>query len=183
MRIIAGNARGTKLFMVPGKHVRPTADRIKESLFHVIGPFFHGGKALDLFAGTGNLGLEALSRGIEQAVFVDSSLQSVRTVQRNLEKTRFLEKAIVWKKDARRAIADCAAKGWKFELIFLDPPYHLDLYVPVLQEINKHQLLQEDGVIVAEHAKDVKLPEQLGSLCTLRDLKYSDINIRLYGFD
>ncbi len=166
--------------MVPGKHVRPTSDRVKESLFNVLGPYFDGGKVLDLFAGTGNLGLEALSRGMEQAVFVDSSYQSIQTVQQNIKKTHLFPQSIVWKKDAKRAVADCADRGWVFDLIFIDPPYHLDLYLPILNEIEKSKLLAEEGLIVAEHAKEVVLPDEVGSLYAIRDLSYGETHIRLY---
>lgn len=166
--------------MVPGKHVRPTSDRVKESLFNVLGPYFDGGKVLDLFAGTGNLGLESLSRGMEQAFFVDSSFQSIQTVQQNIQKTHLSNQSVVWKKDAKRAVADCADQGLVFDLIFLDPPYHLDLYFPILTEIEGNKLLTPEGLIVAEHAKDVSLPDEVGSLRALRDLSYGETHIRLY---
>lgn len=180
MRIIAGKVRGTKLGMVPGKHVRPTADRVKESLFQVLGPFFSGGRALDLFAGTGNLGLESLSRGVEQAVFVDSSFQSIETIKQNVAKTHFEEQSVIWKKDARRAIADCMQQGWMFDLIFVDPPYQMNLYLPVLTEIEKQGLCIPNGIVITEYAKNVSLPDQIGALSTWRDLRYGETQIKLY---
>lgn len=183
MRIIAGNAKGTKLMMVPGTHVRPTADRIKESLFNVLGPFFSGGKALDLFAGTGNLGLEALSRGMNEVVFVDSSAKSIHTIKQNAKKTRLMDQAHIWKKDARKAIADCREYGWQFDLIFVDPPYHKNFYLPILSHLVKYEILSQDGILVAEHAKDVDIPDTVGNLRTWRDLKYGETEIKLYRFD
>ncbi len=104
MRIIAGEAKGRRLKTVPGMKVRPTTDRVRESLFQIIGPYFEGGGVLDLFAGSGSLGLETLSRGAERAVFVDQASASVETVRQNLQKVGFSDRAEVYRKDARAAL-------------------------------------------------------------------------------
>lgn len=180
MRIIAGTARGIRLTMVPGSHVRPTADRVKESLFNVIGPFFDGGKALDLFAGTGGLGIEALSRGIEHAVFVDKSPVSTKVVRDNLKIARLIDKAETHSCDARFALKKLNAREMRFHLIFLDPPYHQGLLLELLELISEYQLLADDGIVIVEHSKDFKIPEELGTLVLTRKLTYGNTFMSLY---
>lgn len=181
MRIIAGAARGTRLKMVPGKHVRPTADRVKESLFQVIGPFFSGGWVLDLFAGTGALGLEALSRGAERAIFIDQSRTSLETVRRNAEAARMTDCVEIYRQDARTALKVLQQRDLQFRLIFLDPPYHEQLLLPVLKQIGESQLLEEEGVVIAEHPTKQEPPVSIGSLVQTRQLSYGDTSISLYG--
>jgi len=180
MRIIAGTARGARLKMVPGQHVRPTVDRVKESLFQVIGPFFDGEWALDLFAGTGSLGLEALSRGVERAIFVDQSRVSIETVRVNVEATRMKERAELYRLDARTALKMLQERGLRFRLIFLDPPYHEKFLLPVLKQLSTGDLLTEDGVVIAEYASREAPPEQIGSLVQFRQLTYGETMISLY---
>ncbi|SEN15662.1 16S rRNA (guanine(966)-N(2))-methyltransferase RsmD [Lihuaxuella thermophila] len=180
MRIIAGTARGTRLKMVPGKHVRPTADRVKESLFQVIGPFFDGGWVLDLFAGTGSLGLEALSRGAERAVFIDQSRISLDTVLANAEATGMKDRVEIYRRDARAACRALIRRGVRFRLIFLDPPYHENLMLPVLTIIGSSMLLAENGTVAAEYPSRASLPIQIGQLRETRRLTYGDTTISLY---
>lgn len=180
MRIIAGTARGLRLKMVPGKHVRPTADRVKESLFHIIGPFFDGGWVLDLFAGTGALGLEALSRGMDRAVFVDRHRLSVETIRTNARLARLEDRAEIYQRDARAAIRVLARRGIHFRCVFVDPPYREGWHVPVLEQLASSPILETNGVVVVESASDQKLPRSVGALCVTRELMYGDTAIRLY---
>ncbi|SFJ61333.1 16S rRNA (guanine(966)-N(2))-methyltransferase RsmD [Thermoflavimicrobium dichotomicum] len=181
MRIIAGMAKGTRLKMVSGTHVRPTADRVKESLFSVLGPFFEGGWALDLFAGTGALGLEALSRGMERAIFVDQSRTSLETVRSNVKACKMEDRVELYCKDARAVLKMLKQRELRFQLIFLDPPYQKSLLLPVLKSIATSDLLSEDGTVVAEHASREHPPETVGSLRSYRQLTYGDTTITLYG--
>jgi 16S rRNA (guanine966-N2)-methyltransferase len=183
VRIIAGMAKGTRLQMVPGKHVRPTADRVKESLFQVIGPFFEGGWVLDLFAGTGALGLEALSRGAERAIFVDQSAVSLDVVRRNAEKTKLIDRCEMIRRDAHTILKGLQQRELRCILIFLDPPYHGKLLLPILMQIAHTRLLDEKGVIVAEHTMEADLPEHVDSLTRFRQLFYGDTGITLYRYD
>ncbi|MBA4494746.1 16S rRNA (guanine(966)-N(2))-methyltransferase RsmD [Paenactinomyces guangxiensis] len=180
MRIIAGTARGTRLKMVPGSHVRPTADRVKESLFQVIGPFFDGGWVLDLFAGTGALGLEALSRGAERAIFIDRSKTSLDTIRSNVEAARMNDRAEIYRRDARSVLKVLKQRKLRFRIIFLDPPYQGNLLLPVLEQISKNDLLNEDGVVVAEYPTRRELPPSIGTLIATRQLSYGDTSIFLY---
>ncbi|KPC74901.1 DNA methyltransferase [Thermoactinomyces vulgaris] len=180
MRIIAGNRKGTRLKMVPGQHVRPTADRVKESLFSVIGPFFDGGYALDLFAGTGSLGLEALSRGMERAFFVDQSRTSCETVRANAALAKLSDQVEIMRRDARAALKTLNERGIRFDIIFLDPPYHKQLLIPALTEIAELGLVAEEGVVVAEHPSQFSMPEKVGRLTSFRSLSYGDVAMTLY---
>ncbi|MFC4076439.1 16S rRNA (guanine(966)-N(2))-methyltransferase RsmD [Salinithrix halophila] len=180
MRIIAGSSKGTRLKTVQSFHVRPTTDRVKESLFQVIGPFFDGGWVLDLFAGSGSLGLEALSRGADRAVFVDRDRASVDVIRRNLEAARMGRRAEVYQRDARAALRILAKRETAFRLIFLDPPYKEDILPDILTAIDERKLLEEGGWVIAEHGGDRPLGPAYGRLVQSRSLVYGDTQIDLY---
>ncbi|WP_028778333.1 16S rRNA (guanine(966)-N(2))-methyltransferase RsmD [Shimazuella kribbensis] len=179
MRIIAGNAKGIRLKMVPGNHVRPTADRVKESLFSVIGPFFDGGKVLDLFAGTGSLGLEAVSRGMDHVFFVDQSQASLRIAKENAVHCGLADEAQYLRRDARSALKYFGTQGLQFDLIFLDPPYHEGLLEPVLVLLEEKELLSPNGLLVVEHPHNLNLHLPNSSYTVTRELSYGDITITL----
>lgn len=183
MRIIAGTVRGTRLKMVPGTHVRPTADRVKESLFQVIGPRFDGDDILDLFAGTGALGLEALSRGAKQAILVDQSKSSLETIRANVEATKMTDRVEIIRRDARAAIRMVKKRGLQFDIIFLDPPYLENLLHPVMKLIVKEELLREDGILVAEYPSREQMSEKVEGLVETRRLDYGDTAISLYKLE
>lgn len=124
MRIIAGTARGTRLAPVPTS-VRPTTDRVRESLFNALGQFFEGENVLDLYAGTGALGIEALSRGCERGVFVERDRNALSTIHENLRRTGFVDRAVVVRGDVGRTLERMSADGRQFNLIFMDPPYRI----------------------------------------------------------
>jgi len=111
MRVISGERKGTRLKAVPGSATRPTTDKVKESLFNIIGPYFAGGDALDLYAGSGGLGIEALSRGCDHAVFVDKQTKAIQTIQENLRVTRYEANATVYRQDARQALDELITSG------------------------------------------------------------------------
>lgn len=180
MRIIAGLKKGIKLKMVPGKHVRPTSDRVKESIFQVLGPYFSGGVALDLFAGSGQLGLEALSRGMDFVYFVDKSLKSIQTIKQNIALTQMEAKTKVLKMDAFSACRLLSRKGEKIDILFLDPPYHQQLILPILQEISKQRLLSPKGRVIAELSKHETIPEKVGTLIRKMNRGYGSTSIMIY---
>ncbi|KIL38088.1 DNA methyltransferase [Gordoniibacillus kamchatkensis] len=183
MRVISGSAKGRPLKAVPGMGTRPTTDKVKEALFSMIGPYFDGGAALDLFAGTGGLGIEALSRGMERAVFVDSDARSVDVVRRNLEATRLAERAEVYRNDAFRALKALAKRNAAFELVFLDPPYRLKIIADLLTELQTLQLLKPEATVVVEHdAGDVHdLP--VGRLVPRKRADYGETSITLFHYE
>lgn len=160
MRIITGSARGCRLKTPKGTEVtRPTADRVKESLFNILGQMVAGRKVFDIFAGTGNLGLEALSRGAESAVFVDKA--TAKLITENLQLTRLQEKGIVRSGDVFAELSRQAAGRAEFSLIFCDPPYHKGLWQQALKQIDASDgLMAENGILVVEHgAQENEIPE------------------------
>jgi len=158
MRVIAGSARRLQLKTPEGMDTRPTADRVKESLFNMINPDIYDCKFLDLFSGSGAIGIEALSRGAAKTVFVDKSKVCTDIIIENLKFTRLYENAQIINKDVIEAIDDLGSKNTVFDIIFLDPPYAGGFYERVLNMIIKTGILSEKGYVVAESAKDYKFP-------------------------
>ena len=155
MRVIAGSARRLLLKAPDGMDTRPTADRVKESLFNMLNPDLYGCAFLDLFSGSGAIGIEALSRGAQRAVLVDASMECAGIIKQNLEVTRLGENAEIINEDVYAAIERLGRRGDKFDIIFMDPPYAAGYYVPVMEAIKKADILASEGYIVAESAKGV----------------------------
>ena len=148
MRVISGSARGTVLHSIEDISTRPTLDRVKESLFNIIQNDIEDTTVLDLFAGSGAIGIEFLSRRAKQVYFCDKSSKAVAMIEKNLEKTKLKEKAIVYNKD----YIDCinTVKNIKFDIIFLDPPYKEEFALDAIEKISNLQLLKDDGIIIIE---------------------------------
>jgi len=187
MRVIAGSAKGRPLKTVKGRDIRPTADRVKESLFNVLGARVVDAVFLDLFAGSGNVGLEALSRGARHCVFVELMTQHLMVVEENLRATNLAANAELLRRDARGAAADLGNRGRQFDLIFIDPPYGKDLIAPVLAEIAANQLLTANGWIIAEHHKKDPVPDAVpspgvaGGFVRFRELVFGETALSLYS--
>lgn len=147
MRVIAGSARGKKLYALEGRDIRPTLDRVKESVFNMIALNLPGASVLDLFCGSGALGIEALSRGAHHADFVDSRKESLAVTDKNLKMTRLDKNASLILSDS---IAFLKTTGQKFDVIFIDPPYESDLYEKSLQIIAERNILKPEGQIIVE---------------------------------
>ncbi|MFC4387297.1 16S rRNA (guanine(966)-N(2))-methyltransferase RsmD [Gracilibacillus marinus] len=154
MRVISGEFKGRKLQSVPNKLTRPTTDKVKESLFHMIGPFFDGGNCLDLFAGSGSLAIEALSRGMDCAILVDKQGQAISTIKANIKTLGLEDRTEIYRNDAFRALKALHKRERNFDLIILDPPYYQTSYEKLLHSIDELDLLNNNGIIVCEH--DVK---------------------------
>lgn len=181
MRVIAGEHKGRQLRPVPNKLTRPTTDKVKEALFQVIGPFFEGGQALDLFAGSGGLGIEAISRGIGKCIFVDKHPKAIQTIHENLEALKLSEQAEVFRTDAFRAMKAAGKRGLKFDLIFLDPPYKKVSYEKLLEKIQEESLLQNGGIVICEHDAKEILPDQAADFQLFKhDIYGSSIGISMY---
>jgi len=173
MRVISGVCKGRPLKAVQGMTTRPTTDKVKESLFNIIGPFFDGGNVLDLFSGSGSLGLEALSRGMEKGVFVEKDPKALQVIKANIQACRMEEESEVLRSDALRSIKMLGGRGVRFDLIMMDPPYKIANAIPsILSEIEENKLLAEDGLIICEHGKELELPEQIGPFVKYRYEKY-----------
>ena len=153
MRIITGSARGCRLKTPQGQETtRPTADRVKEAVFNILGSMVQDRRVLDLFAGTGNLGLEALSRGAAAAVFADRTTADL--IRENARRTRLEDRVQVLSGDVFAILRRLEAQGERFSLIFCDPPYHKGLWQQALAAIDAGNLLAEDGILIVEHGAD-----------------------------
>ncbi|MEA4955315.1 MAG: 16S rRNA (guanine(966)-N(2))-methyltransferase RsmD [Pseudoflavonifractor sp.] len=177
MRIISGTARGRRLKELPGLDTRPTTDKVKESIFNIVQFDVEGRRVLDLFGGTGQLGIEALSRGAERAVFVDASREPAKVIQENLELTGFSQRARVVRGDALSFLSTCREK---FGLAFLDPPYATDLLEQALKQMAAIDIMSENGIIVCESALEKDLPQLPVPYEKGREYRYGKIKLTLY---
>ena len=168
MRVTGGDARGRRLRVPKGQALRPTAARVKAALFNILPHDLRGSKVLDLFAGTGNVTIEALSRGAAEAILVDSSTAAGKVIRENLRRLRLMDRTKVWITPVSRALRLLARRGESFDVIFLDPPYEHHLVESSLKIIAHGDLLQEAGVLVAEHSVREKVDSCYESLI-LRD--------------
>ena len=150
MRVISGTARGKKLNSLEGLETRPTLDRVKEAVFNILQFNIKEAIVLDLFSGSGALGIEALSRGSKEAVLCDNSNKAVRIIKQNLEATKLINKAEIINKDYVQVLKKLNKESKKFDIIFLDPPYKTDYVIKSINYILEYNLLAEDGIIVVE---------------------------------
>lgn len=180
MRVISGSAKGRPLKAVPGMGTRPTTDKVKEAIFSMVGPYFAGGNVLDLFAGTGGLGIEALSRGMDRAVFVDADKKSVDIVGFNLESARLADRAEVYRNDALRALKALAKREIRFDLVFLDPPYKMKSIDELIDALQELALLTSNAIIVAEHDAAHTFAERIGSAQLSKRAEYGEIAVSIY---
>ena len=177
MRVITGKARGIQLKTPDGMLTRPTADRVKEALFSIINFDVPGSKVLDLFGGTGQLGIEALSRGAASAVFVDAREDSCRLIRENLKRTRLESSAKVIRSDYLDYLNRCREQ---YNIIFLDPPYAEVFLENAIKRITEIDILQSDGIIVAERPLGKELPWEFDGYTRSRDYKYGKVLLTIY---
>ena len=177
MRVISGTARGRRLGELEGMETRPTTDRVKEALFNIVQFEVPGRKILDLFGGTGQLGIEALSRGAEHCTFVDQRSDAVALIKNNLKVTDLAEKGRVIQGDSLGFLQTC---GEKFDVIFLDPPYRADLLERAVEGIAAFDILREHGIIICESPVEKALPALDAPYGKHRDYRYGKIKVTLY---
>lgn len=177
MRVITGSARGRRLKEPENMDIRPTTDKVKESIFNIVQFDIEGRRILDLFAGTGQMGIEALSRGAAEAVFVDASPKAAALVQENLKITKLDKLARVVRGDS---ISMLKSLG-KFDVIFIDPPYDTDLISRAIQEIIAFDILKENGIIMCESKLDKVLPDVDEPYFLKKEYKYGKIKLSLYS--
>ena len=179
VRVISGSARGLKLNTPGDDRVRHTTDRVKESMFNIVQDWVYDSQVLDLFAGSGALGIEALSRGASQAVFCDNSLDSIKIIKSNIEKARVADRSQIVSGDFKRCLRDMEAKNQSFDMIFVDPPYYEGLFEEVLDTIRSCKILKKDGIVIVEH--DAKKPiGQVEGLEVYKEKKYGITMLTFY---
>jgi len=179
MRIITGKARGLKLVTPKDYRVRPTADRVKEALFNIIAAKIPGSRILDAFAGTGNLGLEAWSRGAKQVYFIDESIDSLKLVKANVAKARAQADVVVKKGNTTQEIVKLARKNEQFDIIFSDPPYDKGLNAALYAALSANVILRPGGLLVFEHSLQENPLDYLEKGAELRTEKYGETKISL----
>ncbi len=177
MRVIAGTYKGRKLESPDSYDIRPTTDKAKEALFSILMNETAGARVLDVFAGSGALGIEALSRGAAECVFIDHSRQSVALIKRNLAACGVTEPARVIAGDYRKALAGL---GGRFDIILMDPPYGQSLLEEAFRLIHEQSLLSEGGVIVCEHRKEEELPEEICGFQKEKERRYGIVKLSIY---
>lgn len=183
MRIIAGDYKGRRLYTPLNDNIRPTTDKVKEAVFSIVQGYLEDAVCVDLFSGSGNLGLEALSRGAKHCYFCDSSRESLALTKKNVEYCCAQDKSTILQGDYSRAISVIAESEKGADIIFLDPPYKKGLMLDCLERIAESGLLSEDGIIVAEHGIEEELPEAVSGFEKIKERKYGKIVVTLYGFN
>jgi len=176
MRVVSGSARGRKLKEPAGDGIRPTTDKVKESIFNIIQFDIEGRRVLDLFAGTGQLGIEALSRGAGNTLFVDSSTEAVKLIRENIKVCGFMDKSSVYACDALRYLEN----DEKYDLIFIDPPYDSKLAAKALSKIVEFDKLNKNGIIILEIKADTSVPVVNEPYSLQKEYKYGSVKIARY---
>lgn len=180
MRIIAGERKGLHLKSLKGTDTRPTSDKVKESVFNKIGPYFDGGIVVELFGGSGSLSLEALSRGASEAFIFEKSRKACDIIRFNVEKCHYCEVVHIQQTDARNALKILQKNSKKIDLLFLDPPYAERNFYDLAQTIVDGGVLSDRAVIVCEHDKKTELPEEYGVFKKSKSSLYGNIGISIY---
>lgn len=180
MRVVSGEYGGRPLKAVKGKNTRPTTDKVKESLFHMIGPYFSGGTALDLYSGSGSLGIEAVSRGMDQAYLVDKHPLAIKTIHENVAMTKEADKFIVWKKTDQQALDWLQTHTIMFDLVLLDPPYEKQDLGTIIHQLISSKLVNPKALIVCETDKDTVLDISHTHLTLLKEKVYGLSKITVY---
>jgi 16S rRNA (guanine966-N2)-methyltransferase len=180
VRVIAGSAKGRRLATIRTLALRPTPDRVREALFNILGIQIDGAAILDLFAGSGAVGLEALSRAARMAMFVEIHQPACRLIEKNLRLCGLYERAAVWSDDVLNALPTLKKQGRMFDLVFLDPPYRTMLVEDTLQQLGDGRLLNQRGEVIAEHFFKRVLLEQYGRLHRFRVARFGDVALSFY---
>jgi len=182
MRVVAGEYGGRLLKAVPGMKTRPTTDKVKEAMFNIIGPYLEGGQVLDLFAGSGGLSIEAVSRGADHATLVDRQYQAIKTIHENLSVTKEEDKFTVLKGDAYKMLNKLAKQEQGFDYVFLDPPYKKQQILELMEQLKKLGLLNTDALIICETDQVADLPEELADFELIKKADYGITELTFYRY-
>lgn len=180
MRVIAGTFRGRQIKTVKSDETRPTSDKIKESVFQMIGPFFNGGICLDLFAGSGALGIEALSRGMEKAIFIEKNTKAIKIVHGNINQLNLSDQVEVYRTDAMRALNVLKKRKVSFDLIFVDPPYNQLNDKQILEQIIENRLLKRGGMIYYEYESSSNHIGENIDLNVIKHVNYGTTSVTIF---
>lgn len=180
LRVISGKAKGVKLKALQGTDTRPTSDKVKGSIFNILAPYVEDSKVLDLFSGTGNLGIEAVSRGASYAHLIEKNRKCHDIIMENINKTKLKDKIKLIITDVYSALKSFSRSDEKFDLIFMDPPYLKGFILPCLEAINDFALLNIDGIIVVEHDVKDTIPEAIGNIVKFKEKKYGTTMVSFY---
>ncbi|WP_447408127.1 16S rRNA (guanine(966)-N(2))-methyltransferase RsmD [Weissella confusa] len=181
MRIVSGEFGGRPLKAVPGDATRPTTDKVKEAIFSMIGPYFDGGRSLDLYAGSGGLSIEGVSRGLDEAVVVDRQFAAIKTINENIAITKAPEKFTVIKSTADAAIQRLMGSQ-PFDVLYFDPPYAKQTITDDLEKLVAANLIASDALIVAETDQNANLPEDMPNFEFLKEKDYGITVVKLYQY-
>ncbi len=180
MRIIGGQAKGIRLKSLKDNNTRPTSDRVKESIFNILAVKIHDATVLDLFSGTGNLGLESVSRGASRAYLIEHNKMASKIIQENIDKTKFNNSVELITNDVFKAIKHLRTIGEEFDIIFMDPPYCKGFIIPTIESIFLNKLLKANGTIVVEHDTKDNIPDNIEDFKKFRQKKYGNTMVSFF---
>ena len=183
MRITSGTLKNRKIKSREGKETRPTLERIKEAIFSIIGDKITDARFLDLYSGTGNMAIEALSRGAERAVMIEQDKEALRIIIENVNDLKLDGKCRAYKNDVFRAVEILGRKNEKFDIIFLDPPYKENISTKTIEKISEENLLERDGIIISEHSTYEKMADKIGNFVKYDERDYNKKVISFYKFE
>jgi len=180
LRVIAGEYRGRRLDRIEGTDIRPTSDMVKESLFNILGDAVIDSNFLDLFGGTGGIGIEALSRGAKHVVFIDSNIKSIKVLKENLKHLNIENNIEVFHTDYSTAISKLYKYNKQFDIIFIDPPYSVGIAQSALGELDRNPIIAQAGLVIVEHDSRDEMPESTGKLYMYRNKQYGNTTLSFY---
>ncbi|MBO1307031.1 16S rRNA (guanine(966)-N(2))-methyltransferase RsmD [Enterococcus sp. 669A] len=183
MRVVAGEFGGRKLKTLPGKTTRPTTDKVKGAMFNMIGPYFSGGNVLDLFAGSGSLAIEAVSRGMEQAFLVEKNFRAMSVIKENVAMTKQEDSFHLMQMSANMAIQQLSEQKVLFDLILLDPPYAEQEIAKQLKALVREELVAPDAIVICETDKTVELPETIDQFVQRKRQVYGLSAVTIYDWE
>lgn len=183
MRVITGQYKGRRLKTLEGLSVRPTSDRMRETIFNILAPRIEGARVADVCAGSGAVGIEAISRGAEYVAFVESSRKTASVIEENLQHCKIEEGFKVFVRDALQAMKYFSAEKQRFDIIYFDPPYESEIYSPVMWQIARGDLLTEDGIVLVEHRRQSPLAPNYDQLRPYREIVQGESCLTFYERD